>query len=75
MNLNQAFSIVIEFLISEAKNKEYIEKLNTILSEIKNKKHLDQEIHPKHQSILLFGHNMFIFKDEEYLKMAELLQG
>lgn len=74
MNLNDAFSIVITYLINEATNEEYINKLNIILKGIKNKKHLEQFDHPKHQSLILFGHNIFIFTDRDYIQIAELIK-
>lgn len=75
MTLNEAFEIVISFLISEAKNEEYIKKLNIILNGIKDKKHIEQERHPKFMSILLFGHNIFPYKNENYIQMAEYIKG
>lgn len=75
MNLNEAFSIVISHLISEGTNKEYIEKLETILQGIKDKKYIEQKFHPAHQSVLLFGYNIFTFKDADYISMANVIKG
>lgn len=71
MNLNEAFIIVIDFLISEASNEEFIKKLDIIKSGLENKKSIDQRFNPRHQSILLFGYNIFTFRDIDYINMAE----
>ena len=73
MNLNESFVLVIEYMISECKNKEVIEKFQTIIDGIKNKKFIEETKHPRFQSIDLFGYNLFIFSDNDYIEMAEYL--
>jgi len=75
MELNDAFTIIIKYLISEATNKEYIEKLNIILKGIENKTHVEEFSHPRHVSLVLFGQNLFPFTDNIYIEMGELIKG
>ncbi len=75
MNDAEVMSKIIKWMISEAKNKEYIEKLNTILEGIKDKKFMEETKHPRFQSIVMFGVNIFPYKIEDYRKMAELIKG
>lgn len=70
MNDNEVMSIIIKYLIAQAKNKKYIAHLEKILGGREGKKHIEQEKSPAHMSILLFGQNIFIFKMEEYRLMA-----
>jgi len=73
---NEVMTIIIEYMISQAKSREYIEKLNIIMGGIRGYKHIEQERSPSYQSILLFGYNIFIFKTSHYRLMAqELLRG
>lgn len=74
MNDNQAFTIVLEYLLQDVSNKEYREKLNSILMGIKDFKTIEEVKHPRYQSILLFGTNIFPFSNTEYRKMAEHIQ-
>lgn len=74
MNLNDAFSIVIRYMISQVKSKELADKLNIILNGIKDKKHVEEECHPRFQSLILFGKNLFPFSDSQYIEMAELIK-
>ncbi len=74
MTLNDAFCIILDYLIKEASNKEFIEKLNIIKKGIEGFKHVEQERHPKFMSILLFGSNMFPFPDSAYISMAEIIK-
>jgi len=75
MTLNDAFEIVIKYLISEANNEEFIKKLNIILKGIQGKKYIDQDVDPRHMSILLFGSNIFPYKNSDYVDMALLIKG
>lgn len=74
MNLNDAFSIVIDYMISQVKNKELVDKLNIILNGLKDKKHVEEELHPRFQSLVLFGTNLFPFSDNDYVKIAEFIK-
>ena len=73
MNLNEAFSLVIDFMIFECTNKEIIERLKTILNGIKDKKNVEEFNHPRHVSLVIFGQNLFPFSDMEYIQIGELL--
>lgn len=73
MNDNEVMSKIILWMISEATNSEYIEKLKIILSGIENKKHLEEKLHPRYMSIVLLGTNLFPFKIEEYREMVKIL--
>ena len=73
MNLNNAFSIVIKYMISQVKNKEVVDKLNIILEGLKDKKHVEEECHPKFQSFILFGTSIFPLSDRQYIEMAEFI--
>lgn len=74
MNENEAYTIVIEWMIRESSNKEYIEKLNIILKGVKGKNSIEEHEHPKFQSQVIFGVSIFPFTKEEYIKIAELLK-
>ena len=73
MNLNDAFVLVIEFMISECTNKDVIEKFQTIINGIKNKKHVEEISHPRYCSVVLFGQNLFPFTDSEYIGIGKYL--
>jgi len=55
MNLNEAFSLVIDFMIFECTNKEIIERLKTILNGIKDKKNVEEFNHPRHVSLVIWS--------------------
>jgi hypothetical protein len=71
LNDNQIMEIIIDHMISQVSNKEYIEKLNIILDGIKGKSRIDEIYEPRYQSIILFGFNIFIFKMKEYRLIVE----
>lgn len=74
MNDNEVYSTIIEWMISEAENKEYIEKLNVILLKIKGKKSIEEDEHPRFNSLMIFGFNIFPFSIEQYREMTKLLK-
>ena len=74
LNDNQVMVIILEYLLRDASNKEYIEKLNIILEGIRGKYYIEEHLHPRYQSIILFGTNIFTFKMPEYRAMCVEIQ-
>jgi len=72
---SDVYCIIIEWMISEAKNKDYINKLEQILTGVKNQIHIEENRQPRFQSIVLFGINLFPYKTEDYREMAILIKG
>lgn len=70
MNNNEAMTIVLKWMIGQAKNKEYISKLESILHGIEGKKHIEEHNSPKYMSIVFWGYNIFPFTMQEYILMA-----
>ena len=73
MNDNEVMVKIIRWMISGVSKKDYIQKLNLIIEGIEGKKFLEEAKHPRFQSIVLFGTNLFPFKIEEYREMAKLI--
>jgi hypothetical protein len=73
VNANEAYSVVLEYLIEESKNIEFIEKIKDILNGIKGKNHIEEESHPRFRSIVIFGHNIFPLRESDYFDMARLI--
>lgn len=69
MNDNEVMSIIIKWMISEVKNQDYIQKLDTILKGIEGKSFIEEEQNPRFQSIVLFGVNIFPFTINQYREM------
>lgn len=70
MTNNEVMVIVLEYLKSQASNKEYIGKLNNIIAGISGKKHIEETDAPSYKSILFFGYNIFPFTVKEYREIA-----
>jgi hypothetical protein len=74
MNANEAMEIVLNWMIGQARNADYISKLKVILRGIQGKKHIEEENHPRYMSIVFWGYNIFPYTMQEYIMMAEELQ-
>lgn len=72
---SEIYCDIIRWMISEVKNKDYIRKLNLIIKGIEGKNYIEETKHPRFQSIVLFGTNIFPFSIGEYREMAELIKG
>ena len=70
---SEVMTKIIKWMISEVKNKDYIQKLNLIIEGIEGKKFIEETKHPRHLSLVMFGTNLFPFKIEEYREMAKLI--
>jgi hypothetical protein len=70
---NEVMTIVLEYLLRDASNETYKEKLNIILEGIRGKKHIEEQKSPRYQSILLFGFNIFTFSIAQYRAMVEVI--
>jgi hypothetical protein len=70
MNNNEAMTIVLKWMIAQAKNKEYISKLESILRGIEGKKNIEEINAPRYMSILFWGYNIFPFTAQEYIAIA-----
>lgn len=75
MNDAEVMTKIIEWMISEVSNIEYIQKLNIMVEKLVGQKHIDEFNHPRHLSIVMFGINLFPYKIEDYREMAELIKG
>lgn len=75
MNDAEVMTIIVRWMISESKNKEYIGKLNIILNGIEGKKFIEEQKHPRFQSIVIFGTNIFPYRIEDYREMSKLIKG
>ena len=74
LNDNEVMTIILEYLLRDASNREFRKKLNIILEGIRSKKHIEERLSPRYQSILLFGINIFTFTIEQYRSMVETIQ-
>lgn len=74
MDLKTAYEILIEFLISDSKNKKYINDLEQMLFSLKSQKCIVQENHPKHTSILMGYNNLFLLSDNNVIIVAEYIK-
>ena len=74
MNDCEVMTLIVEYLLQDASNPEFKRKLNIILDGLRGRKHIEEERHPRYQSILLFGFNIFPFSIEHYRDMASLLK-
>lgn len=70
MNNNEAMTIVLKWMISQAKNKEYISKLESILRGIEGKLHIEEHNSPRYMSVVFWGYNIFPCTAQEYITMA-----
>lgn len=70
MNLADAYIVILDWMILQAKNKKYLLDLEDMKNGLKNKKTVDQKDSPKHKSILLGYHNLFPFSDDIMIIMA-----
>lgn len=75
MNDSEVYSIIIKWMILGASNKAYIDQLNTILKGIENKKFIEETKHPRFQSVIMFGTNIFPYRIEDYREMAKIIKG
>jgi len=71
MNDNDVYSTILEWMISRATNKTYIHNLNIMLSKIKNKKHIEEENHPRFQAIQFGYWSLFDLPVEDYRVIAD----
>jgi len=71
MNISEAFTIVIRYLLEQTTNFEMIEFYKDILLGIGCGEHVEQACHPSHKSILKFGTNIFPFSDNKYIEIAK----
>lgn len=74
MNDSQVFTVILEWMISRAKNKTYIRNLNVMLNKIKNKKHIEEQDHPRFQAIQFGYWSLFDLPIETYRDMADEIQ-
>ncbi len=74
MNDNEVFASIIEFMISKAKNKQYITNLKIMLDLIKNKKHIEEFNHPRFLANQMGYWTLFPLSDEVYRELAKELK-
>ncbi len=72
---SEVYCDIIRWMISEVKNKDYIQKLNLIIEGIEGKKHIEETKSPRYMSLVLFGANIFPFTIREYREMSKLIKG
>jgi len=70
MNDNEVFITILEWMIKQAKNKTYIKHLNIMLDKIEHKCHIEEQDHPRYQSIQFGYWNLFNLSDNDYRKIA-----
>ena len=73
MNINEAFTIVVEYLLKDSTNAEFKSFLEDVLEKLKTKG-FDQDSNPRHMSIVKFGYNIFQFSDSDYISMAKYIR-
>lgn len=72
---SEIYVSIIRWMIKEVKNKDYIQKLNLIIEGIEGKIYIEETKHPRFQSLILFGTNIFPFTIGEYREMSKLIKG
>lgn len=72
---SEVYCNIIKWMISEVKNKDCIQKMNLIIEGIEGKNYIEETKHPRFQSLVLFGVNIFPFTIGEYREMSKLIKG
>ena len=73
MNIVEAFTIVVEYLLKDSTNAEFKKFLEDVLESLKNRG-FDQESGPRHMSIVKFGYNIFPLTDNQYIEIARYIK-
>ena len=73
MNIREAFTVVVEYLLKDSTNAEFREFLEDVFENLKSRG-FDQESSPRHMSIVKFGYNIFQFSDNDYIEMARYIK-
>ncbi len=74
MNECDAMCIIIKWMISISKNEIFKKDLNTMLSKIQGKKHVEEFDDPRFISRQMGYINLFPFTNGQYIEIAKLLE-